>query len=309
MCGFQPDNTTDLIIESRDGTCSHVHKFILFLQCPFFKNACDTSSNFQEAETGIIKMHAEAPDVVRCMLEFFYTQSCHYMTEYTADDEDPDTINRRALLHVDIYLAAEKYNIRGLKNVAERKIDACIGGGGGGGGDGSSKWITHPHFVDLIRYIYQETPDHDRVLRDIVLYQAKRCSDALMQSKFFDRTMDTIPGFWKDFTRAILDLPQEIPRTYICDDCGARQDKIIPRQNHALEMAHCEGCAAEKPYGYWIRDLLVESDDEGDEGDDESIKSNKAVMDMSLVDRTDKRDGAESMVLAEAPSEKKRRME
>lgn len=101
----------------------------------------------QEGVTGIINLEDDEPQIVSKMIDFLYT------AKY-ADDPQTDLL----MQSVKIYVIGEKYDIPTLKHYAKWKFDDAM----------SSKWNAKS-FAAALKLMYEETPDKDRLLKDMAI--------------------------------------------------------------------------------------------------------------------------------------------
>ena len=124
---------------------------------------------------------------------------------------DQDLLDRsgphHAVLHAAMFATADKYNIAILGDVAKtslssRKPSTC-----------SSS--TAPHFLEVVEYIYSTTPEFNRGLRDVVVFQTQTCSSKIMTTPVLNSRLEQIastsPQFAWDLIRKSL-LPASLKR-------------------------------------------------------------------------------------------------
>jgi hypothetical protein len=117
----------------------------------------------QEAVTGIINLEDDEPEIVSKMIDFLYT------AKY-ADDPQTDLL----MQSVKIYVIGEKYDVPTLKHYAKWKFDDAI----------HSKWNAKS-FAAALKLMYEETPDKDRLLKDMAIDAAGYHMKELLASEDF----------------------------------------------------------------------------------------------------------------------------
>ncbi|OCL12363.1 hypothetical protein AOQ84DRAFT_386177 [Glonium stellatum] len=165
-----------------------VHKAVICPRSEFFNAACRFG---KEAETGIITLSDDDPETVRLMIEYFYTLEysplCSDIVVQTpvnvpnpADSDSefiPDDWGRRKdrrpkphpkstkptgpshfTTFAKLYAIADKYNIKGLQTLSQRKFKLTA----------ESYW-NHDDLPSAIHTVYTSTPDTNMGLRNIVV--------------------------------------------------------------------------------------------------------------------------------------------
>jgi len=84
-----------------------VHKAIICARSEYFERVCD--SNFKEAAEGSITLEGEHPDLVNQMIHWLYTYKYIY-------DSHSEISPQRLINHVEMYMLADKYDLRHLKS-------------------------------------------------------------------------------------------------------------------------------------------------------------------------------------------------
>ncbi|KEF61465.1 uncharacterized protein A1O9_03031, partial [Exophiala aquamarina CBS 119918] len=92
-------------------------------------------------------------------------------TETRSEQEQPALIS-----NVRVCAIAEKYNITSLKSLAQARF--CIWA--------ERNW-THQDFHDIVRDVFQSTPESDRGLRDIIVHSvAKHAQKSCLKTEFYN---------------------------------------------------------------------------------------------------------------------------
>jgi hypothetical protein len=90
------------------------------------------------------------------------------------------------LIHVRVYALADKYDICGLKKLAQQKFSSLV----------ATEWDS-PNFADAIVEVYDTTLDSDRGLRDLILQQI-RVRPMLAKWTSIIEVMQEMPSFADD---------------------------------------------------------------------------------------------------------------
>lgn len=98
-----------------------------------------------------------------------------------------------------VYALAEKYEIVELKSLAIERFNARAGAGGGTG----FTWLSDD-FSDIVRAVYEMTPDNDRGLRDVLTeICAENLSDQMLDSDDFKNIAAHFGVFCLDLLRHV----------------------------------------------------------------------------------------------------------
>ncbi|KAL8783045.1 MAG: hypothetical protein Q9195_009499 [Heterodermia aff. obscurata] len=142
-----------------------LHRSIVCPQSSFFATALDGS--FVEAGNKVIRLLEDDPVVVMRMIQFLYTSEYDETTQITVKQDNEDGPKNDLMTqaeayehlacHVQLYAAADKYDIEDLKYLAKSKLEMSISG----------RWPI-PFFPVLVQGILNSTPPKDRGLREII---------------------------------------------------------------------------------------------------------------------------------------------
>ncbi|KAK7536820.1 uncharacterized protein J3D65DRAFT_667548 [Phyllosticta citribraziliensis] len=105
---------------------------------------------------------------------------------------EPESAEEAALFHVNVYGAAEMYQINGMKEVALVHFKRYF-----------SEAITCKKFARGIAVAYSVTVEQDRALRDFIVEQAVQNIDTLTETAQLDTALDETPPFGKELVHAV----------------------------------------------------------------------------------------------------------
>jgi hypothetical protein len=93
------------------------------------------------------------------------------------DTEQPEKCNPLSLItNAKVYIIADKYDVQALKNWAATKYEEVL----------PKSW-NNSAFTESARIIYDNTPETDRILRDVIVQGASENIDGLLdRGKFVD---------------------------------------------------------------------------------------------------------------------------
>ena len=129
-----------------------------------------SDAGFKESLTAMLPLEHDDPVAVECMVKFLYS-----------GDYDAGTTKIYACLmtHVAVYALADKYDIEGLKRLAEVKVDEVADGNMCDG------------FPAIVAAVFDTTPSSDRGLRDVVSRICADHIDAILADKTWNETLAT----------------------------------------------------------------------------------------------------------------------
>lgn len=156
-------------------------------------------------------MNDDYHDNVFALLEYLYTYD--YKVVLYGEERGPVAELR---FHVRIYATGDRYDVPKLKSLALAKFKHTL--------EHSRIHEVEDTFYKVLRDIYTTTPDTDRSLRDLVLQFCASHSNIVLGKRKFVKTMDKIPGSWKEVCRNILEVVNEDPKLYKCSNCGLNDE-------------------------------------------------------------------------------------
>ncbi|KAI4666975.1 uncharacterized protein J4E79_001656 [Alternaria viburni] len=150
---------SDLTI-SCNGDTYKVHKNIVCDKIDFFTRAIRFGG--KESQNDVVDLPEDDPAVVRRLIQYLYE------AEYTPLLPDVDSTgstpftnktNRpnQPLLHAKIYEIADKYEVKGLKDLAREKFKRSC-----------EQFWDNDVFAVAAHHVFSTTPDSDKGLRDLV---------------------------------------------------------------------------------------------------------------------------------------------
>ena len=129
-----------------------VHKAIICTQSKVL--AAMSDAGFKETSTAILVLEHDHPVAIECMVAFLYTG------DY--DDEAAADTDTSLMLHALVYSLADKYDIQGLKRLAQVNFDDEAD-------DGMCK-----DFAAIVATVFETTYSNDKGLRGVV---CRICAD------------------------------------------------------------------------------------------------------------------------------------
>ena len=135
-------------------------------------------------------------------------------SEAASSPDENDSVNKytrflghELLLHVDMYVLADKYGIVPLRKLAKERFEGVARGL-------SPFWENRPSSVfpvlEIIPRVYSVTGEHNRDLRDVVV-RYTRLQRTLTHSGLFSEKVrelfESIPEFAVDVSQSWLELP------------------------------------------------------------------------------------------------------
>jgi len=110
-------------------------------------------------------MNHEQPQVIRALLQYLYTG------DYRRDPTCPSSL----LLLAKIYTSADMHDVPGLKDAITYDFDRQVG-------LGLKDEPSRLDFVEAVSYIYENTLDTDRALKDVAVTFTIRAAKELFQA-------------------------------------------------------------------------------------------------------------------------------
>ncbi|TVY40304.1 hypothetical protein LOCC1_G005411 [Lachnellula occidentalis] len=152
---------SDMRLETSDGKVYHLHRSIVCSQSKPLAAFMD--GNFQEAQTGTISLFHDDPQAIEKLVDFLYKSEYSYDVKQLPKPSFPsttatETASNETLLHTKVYVLAEKYDVPALKTLASQHFKTCL-----------PRNVLTNAFVESLEIIFTQTPETDRLLKDIAL--------------------------------------------------------------------------------------------------------------------------------------------
>lgn len=154
------------------------------------------------------------------MVEFLYRGDYTELEppDYQTTDKDSHGSNLsaapHAILHAAMFAVADKYNIAALGDVAKNKFEQAI----------KESVSDTNYFLDIIDYVYSTTPESNRGLRDLIVFQAQTRGAKIMAEPELNSRLEEIisstPRFAMDLIQQSLH-PASPPSPKRCPFCTA----------------------------------------------------------------------------------------
>ena len=143
------------------------------------------------------------------------------------------------VIHVHVYILADKYDIPPLQNLAISKFKLAV----------NSEWKTEA-FAEAIRLVYGRIIATDDPLRDVVVdFASKHTANLLRHNVAFKTMMEDVGEFGRDLAMKLSERLVSRPgeRRYKCPECQTEFQTAMPasrRMNH-----YCCPCCNKRHYG------------------------------------------------------------
>ncbi|RMY70506.1 hypothetical protein D0862_14741 [Hortaea werneckii] len=196
--------------------------------------ACNTSQRTEEeGKEGTITLKEDDPQVIEAMLHWFY--------EY--DYVTPQNHERPLELDLDVYIAAEKYDLQNLKRLAATKFERRA----------EHDWRSN-RFASAIFEAYNCLPESDRVLKQkIARIVSKHRMDLfhpVKGSETFKVLTVKVPEFGRDVLIASSDTGDDGEREkYRCPTCT----KCWYIEKETQYFVCPKGCAGPRTMRNWAQ--------------------------------------------------------
>ncbi|KAK8230858.1 BTB/POZ protein [Phyllosticta capitalensis] len=236
---------SDAMIEC-EGNIFRVHKAIICPQSDFFAHAFDSNSGFKEAKTSTIQLHEIHPDTVRAIVEYLYHG------KYV----EPDSKDEQLTLVVNVYSAAEMYQLVALKEYALQKLKARV-----------RDVFTLETFPAAVKTIYESTVEQDRGLRDAIIDAAVSKIDDITtrtDSKFND-TLKEVASFGRDIILGLQNHRQQGSGKSMlrCPSADCSEMNEMCERFESLTWYPCRWCFREYLGEHWMGTCRCFSDQPG----------------------------------------------
>ena len=115
--------------------------------------ACVSNCQDKEAESSHVKLPCDHVDTIALVLEF-----CYFQDYGRADDSLKLESDEAAYTHLRVYLAADKFGIFPLRDLAATRVIAWI----------NSNWRSKS-FLSVAQRIWDKSPPHENKLREAII--------------------------------------------------------------------------------------------------------------------------------------------
>ena len=145
-------------------------------------------------------------------------------TDKDSRDSNPGGAHH-AILHAAMFAVADKYNIAALGDVAKNKFEEAI----------KEDVLDTGYFMDVIEYVYSTTPESNRGLRDLIVFQTQTRGGTIMAvpelNSRLEEIISTTPHFAIDLIQKSLQSAS--PSRTRCSTCKVELGTGL----------NCSGCA------------------------------------------------------------------
>lgn len=192
----------------------------------------------QEAVNKRIELPDDKPDMVHRMIRYFY------LLDYQDFAAPPEMYDNQTMVNAEMYALADKYDIKGLKKHAVRKMRCALTLAVNQGPQSTFA----SKIAILIPIIYNTTPDEDRGLRDCITPFAFAFWKELSALDSFKDLMLATPGFVIDIVGKVSSTHETwyptYSRPYGTPEARAQYPICQPHGQHRNgEYLHMEGGA------------------------------------------------------------------
>ncbi|KAK8184888.1 BTB/POZ protein [Phyllosticta capitalensis] len=230
---------TDATIECH-GDIFRVHKAVICSQSAYFAKAFDPKTGFKvlqrppdpqtlkshheaEAHTSTIILHDVYPDTVRAILQYLY-----HGKWLSPDSEDEQLVQT-----VDIYAAAEMYQLASVKYKALNQFRTL-----------APRMFALQTFPSAVQTICENTSEKD-LMRNILVRTSLLKFDELQKNATFNDTLSQVAEFGKELVhgmgRQLLSNQSHV--VIKCPKADCRKEKTIPTEHLTSDGAiRCPTC-------------------------------------------------------------------
>ncbi|TVY58983.1 BTB and MATH domain-containing protein 43 [Lachnellula cervina] len=210
------------------GTTFKVHQCIVCLQSKPLAAAMD--GNFKEGTSNVINLEDDQPEIVEKMLSYMYTSDYSdqqnstirteitvvcgpggsvYLKETTTASTSNLVISSAPLTNAQVFVIADKYDVQGLKELAEKKYEEAIAG----------SWNS-ASFVASLKLLYEETLESDRALKDAAAKVAGQHARELVDRGEFAALCKEHGQIAFDVLKSSILEPAKPAKPSSCRQCG-----------------------------------------------------------------------------------------
>ncbi|KAG0646411.1 Kelch repeat and BTB domain-containing 5, partial [Hyphodiscus hymeniophilus] len=161
------------------GKTFKLHRSIVCVQSKPLEAMAD--GKFMEGINGVITLNDDDLDVFECLVSFFYKETYDDSHNVTTTLAVPSSMNdsfvgtsQALLLNAKVYVMAEKFDIPELKKLATVKYEAAV----------PIDWNSEA-MAASINVVYEETPQSDRSLKEVMIKAAGEHARYLLERSEF----------------------------------------------------------------------------------------------------------------------------
>ncbi|KAK7515450.1 hypothetical protein IWZ03DRAFT_424190 [Phyllosticta citriasiana] len=152
----------------------------------------------QEARTGIVTLDDD-PCIILYMLDTTYCENYDYTVHMMHRFPDSPSAEAMTICDAELYTIADKYQDKIIRAQAarwfhetfEEELDPPIGP--------AEDSLSINAFINIIKTVFETTPDSDRTLRNLLVRQTERNLSILMASVRFQSELKKVDCFWSGF--------------------------------------------------------------------------------------------------------------
>ncbi|TVY27059.1 hypothetical protein LHYA1_G004766, partial [Lachnellula hyalina] len=162
---------SELTLKTSDGKVYKLHRSVVCLQSKplaafvdgnfMASEKNDELTDFKEGITKTIDLKDDDPRTVDLFIKFLYTAD-YDVLQAPETSHDPTVVHTtepdELLVHAKVYILAEKYDVSALKFIASKKFQLSLKLCG-----------ISDSFVTSLELMFTQTPENDRLLKDLAL--------------------------------------------------------------------------------------------------------------------------------------------
>jgi hypothetical protein len=187
----------------------------------------------------VINLEEEDPEIFERVVKFMYTSDYNdslgsAITKVTRTASTKSgTASQALIVNTKVYISAEKWDIPALKKLAVKKFE-----------DALPKKGKLSSFAESLRLMFEETPESDRLLKNVALkFAGKHCKELISMKEFAAMCKKNGEIAVEVLTAAVIP-PPSLCLPHKCPCCG-QTDRI--RSNPKIIWAaygffNCDNC-------------------------------------------------------------------